>query len=660
MLRSRQETRERPTLRVTAGALTVSALAVALAAVFLATYLCLAAGSLGFGSLTVGGVFVLVTAGTMALWLTLAARSGPDDDPGRRTARLAQQALPFLAFIPAGVLAVEFVFGRPGPGRIVMAVGACLVVFAVLRGQIAGQLDRLTSWIERHGDALTFAIVGVHALVTIALVVIRHRYYNAILGEDTGYYNQIFWSTLHGDFFRGSLTQARYTDPPIHSEFSAHSSPVLFLLVPAYWIHPSFYTLLALRNVALSASALPIYFLAKARMGGLVALCLALWHLASPNLLYQSVSAFYPLQFAVLVLPMVFLFFERARFPLFVAALLLALWVREEIALTVVVFTLFALLLRRSWKWVLTPAVLSVIWWYISIHLIMVPSKIKMEDLETFYQAFPDGYASAPGVLLNRPIEFLGLIFNADNASYLYQLIKSSAGMALATPAIIFALPTTLINLIVGAFWKTTTSLSMHYSLVASVCLSIALVYAIPQLARLHHRFRASERAFAFSLVLVLTPVVVLGVKDVVAYGGSQDQTLLADLMPRPYQATLDRIVRIIEEEPRAAVAAPNILLPHVSKRRDLYNTSRLWWYGTPELDYIVVDSDIERFDQGDRHRARYQDLIAGIDADAANRLILDEHGFRVYRVARGLSPVAGDHETVRDDTPDGRNSLTP
>ena len=58
-------------------------------------------------------------------------------------------------------------------------------------------------------------------------------------------------------------------------------------------------------------------------------------------------------------------------------------------------FTVWALWLRRSWKWVVTPAMLSAGWWYVSVHMIMVPSRINMEDLEGFYRAFPDGYASA-------------------------------------------------------------------------------------------------------------------------------------------------------------------------------------------------------------------------------------------------------------------------
>lgn len=637
VLPSGPETVERLTLRSASRNLAGPTFAVALAGLLLATYVSLAFLRIGFGGPAAAAGFAAVAAGVVVLWLKLAGRACGHDDPEERTACFARQALPFLAFLPAGVLAPEFAFGRPGLGRIGMVLGLCFFLFAVIFGRLSGKGSGFAAWIGRHADALTIGFVGAHALLTIVLVVIRHHYYNPVLGEDTGYYNQIFWSTLQGEFFRGSLTQARYSDPPISSEFGAHNSPILFLLLPAYWIHPSFYTLLVLRNLALSASALPVYFLAKSRLDGAVALGLAVCYLLSPNLIYQSVGAFYPLQFAALFLALAFFFFDRDRFPLFMLFFLLALSVREEIALTAVLFGVYAFFLRRAWRWVVTPAVLSIIWWYISVHLVMVPSRIALEDLEEFYRVFPNGFSSAPGVLIRHPFEFMRLIFAWENVAYLYQLLKSTAGMALATPAILFIFPATLINLIVGAFWKTTTSIDMHYSLVASVCLSVALVYGVARLARLHRLFGTGERAFALTLTLLLVPPILLGVKDIISYGSGSGQTLLSDFLPRPYDATLDRIARVIESEPDAAIAAPSILLPRLSRRRELYNANRLWRYGNPRLDYIVVQdpTDSASGDSPGHHVAQYKALVENIGSDPENRLLLDEHGFRLYRVER-------------------------
>jgi uncharacterized membrane protein len=617
--------------------------AVVMAGIFLATYLALALRSLGVDS-PVPVVIVLVTAGTVVAWLGLAGSTSSRTEPARRTERLARQALPFLALLPAGVLAPEFAFGQPGPGRIALVLATCLLLFLILRFHVAGQTASVTAWIERRAGLLLVALVAVHVVVTTALVIVRHHYHNAILGEDTAYYNQIFWSTIHGDFFRGSLTQARYWNPPVHSEFGAHSSPVLFLLLPAYWAHPSFYTLLALRNLALSASALPLYCLTKMRLGAAVAVGVVVFHLLGPNLLHQSVGAFYPMQFAMLFIPLTFLAFDRGRFASFMAAFVLALSVREEIALTAALFSVWALLWRRSWRWVVTPAAVALAWWYVCTRFIIVPSRIAMEDLEPFFQAFPEGYRGAAITLLRHPVEFLDRILTAETVAYLYGLLKATSGLALATPAILFAVPTALINVTVGAFWKTTTLITMHYSVAVSVCLSVALVYGLAQLARLHGLFRTSERAVALALVLLLTPQVLLGVKDVVAYGGRGAQTLVDEFRPRPYDGTLRLILRTLDGDPEAAVAAPSNLLPQLSTRRELYHTTRLWWYRNPRLDYIVIDSNVRRVEQSDRHRARHEAVFTAVGANPSNRLMLDLDGFRLYRVERGSDTFVSTH----------------
>src|SRR5262245_45176322 len=410
--------------------------AVALAGALLALYVMLAARSVGIeGPGPV--IFVLVTAGVFLAWLASANGLLAPTDTTERTDRLTRRALPFLAFFPAGVLAPEFIFGSPGAGRVALVLGTCLLLFVVLHLHAAGRTAAVVAWIERRAGVLLVAVIAVHLVATTALVIIRHHYFNAILGEDTAYYNQIFWSTLHGEFFRGSLTQARYTNPPISSEFGAHNSPILFLLVPAYWVHPSFYTLLVLRNVALSLSAIPLFLLARGWLGGAVGLGVAVVHLLGPNLLSQSMNAFYPMQFAVLLLPLAFLAFERARLGWFVAAFVLVLSVREELALTAILFAGYALVRRRSWRWVITPALVAAAWWYVSTVFVMLPSRIAMEDLEAFYTAFPDGFRGAVGRLLRHPVEFLRVLVTTDTVAYLYQLAKWTMGLGLATAAVV-------------------------------------------------------------------------------------------------------------------------------------------------------------------------------------------------------------------------------
>ena len=192
------------------------------------------------------------------------------------------------------------------------------------------RMGSIASWLEARSAYFLATVVVGFAVVSTTLLILRHYYYGSVLGEDTGYYNQIFWSTLHGGFFKGSITQARYFDPPVHTEFAVHNSPILFLIWPIYWLFPSFYTLLVLRNVALAISAIPLYLIAREKINGRVGVVIAITYYLCPNILQQSLNGFYPLHFAALFIPFAFYFFLKEQFGLFITFLLLSLSVEKK------------------------------------------------------------------------------------------------------------------------------------------------------------------------------------------------------------------------------------------------------------------------------------------------------------------------------------------
>lgn len=557
-----------------------------------------------------------------------AVRGLPLDEASRRA------AFPFIALLLPAAFLPEILFGTPGHVRIMLVLSTSAALFALFA--LLPNLRRTASvlaWLETRGVMIAGALVTVHALVSTALLIARYQHFGSFLGEDTAYYNQIFWSTLRGEFFRGTLTQARYFDPPVTSEFAVHNSPVMLLLLPVYWLAPSFYTLLILRNLALSLSAIPLFLLTRDRLGGVAAVFVTVAYLASPNLLYQSINGFYPLQFAALFLLLTLLFFLRARFAPFVVALLFALTVREEIALTVGLLGLFAVVLRRRWPWIVVPIVLSGLWWYVSTEWIMVRSRIAMEDLDGFYQLVGTSHNDALATLVTDPWRFVGLVLNGANAAYLYEMLKPTAMAPLLSPAALLAAPTLALNCVIGVFLIAMRNVSYHYSLVATVCLFVALVDGLARLVRHARAFHVDEMLVRPAVAVLLIPVAAIGMMDAVRHGGGGGQSLIGDFLRKPYHSTAERIVSLVE--PDAAVAAPNVLLPDLSYRAKLYTSGRLWRYNEPELDYVVVDTDLLKFSRADANLPKYEASIARIRNSDAYELVLAAHGFEVYRARR-------------------------
>jgi uncharacterized membrane protein len=544
--------------------------------------------------------------------------------------------LPFLAFVVPGTFLPEFFLGTPSSGRAAFVVLSSLILFCLFHVAVLPcRLRTVAATILSRLPPITFIVIS-HFILTTALVIFRHYHFNSVFGEDTGYYNQIFWSTLHGQFFTGSLTLGRYSDPVVSSEFAVHNSPFLFAILPVYSIYPTFYVLLILRNAALSLSSVPLYTVARDRMGPTAAFFLVIVYLLSPNILLQSVGPFYPLQFVAPFLISAFVFFYRGSFRMFILWVLLALTVREEVALTTALFALYALILRRPWRWVLVPAALSVVWWYVSTEFIMSHARIALEDLDELFKLSAAGYNGIVAAVVSEPARFMRLIFNFTTFEYIYALFKPTSVLSMFGISTLFMLPTIGINMIIGAFWKTTLSLSMHYSLLATCCLFIAAVEGVARLGSFAEIFRTRPKTLHIALTLLLLPITILSVKDLISYGDSSNSTLIADFSRTPRHETFRRVLTTINVDPTASVAAPSILLPHLSTRQQLYYVDRLWRYRFADPQYIVLDTDRPLRSERDPNRARYEKLIVTFRGSERHQLIFQERGLEIYKVKEG------------------------
>ena len=185
------------------------------------------------------GLFVMVAC--PLTWLIMSRSLGGYRNSNENSQLPENLSFPFLATLALISFIPEFWFGNPSWGRVTLVILLVGILWCVLFVIVTSmEAQRVLRSAESRSGWITGVIVGSHTIVFAGLLALRHYHFGAALGEDTGYYNQIFWNTLHGNFFEGSLTQERYNDPPVHSEFALHNSPVLFLILPFYWLAPSF------------------------------------------------------------------------------------------------------------------------------------------------------------------------------------------------------------------------------------------------------------------------------------------------------------------------------------------------------------------------------------------------------------------------------------
>jgi uncharacterized membrane protein len=130
-------------------------------------------------------------------------------------------------------------------------------------------------------------------VLTAALAVARHLTFHT-RARDMGIYVQILWNAAQGQPFASTLLQ----DNTNH--LAEHVAPALWPLVPLAGLAPDAVPLLVLQQASLAASGIPIYLLARRRLGRWWALAPLLGFYLMPAVSRVSFSEFHPIVLAAL------------------------------------------------------------------------------------------------------------------------------------------------------------------------------------------------------------------------------------------------------------------------------------------------------------------------------------------------------------------------
>jgi uncharacterized membrane protein len=184
--------------------------------------------------------------------------------------------------------------------------------------------------------------VAVYAALFSFVTVTRHFTF-ATHALDLGYYVQLVWSLARGDGPRVSL-------PEMHA-WGDHLSPIMYLFVPAYWIAPGPVVLLMAQSVILALGAIPMFGLARARLGDdRPAVAFALLYLANPSLHGINVRDFHAAALAIPLLLAAFWAVEAGRPMLALLPAALTLLCREDGALPVIGLGAWMAVAHRRWR----------------------------------------------------------------------------------------------------------------------------------------------------------------------------------------------------------------------------------------------------------------------------------------------------------------------
>lgn len=458
-------------------------------------------------------------------------------------------------------------------------------------------------------------------LITRAFLTLGERF----MPQDTAYFEQCLWGLTQGrNFLMGSSQQWWVYDPPLTSHFAMHFSPMLLGVAGIYALLPSFHVLHAVQGLAITLSALPFYLAWRPsfRPAGLAWM---LAYLLSATVISQTWLSFHELALAAPCVSFAAYAFLTQRFRLYFVSLLLAMAVREDLALLAIMAGMSAMLLSRSRdfrRWGLLPILSGVLWWIGAGKLMAFMGASGGQVILGLFSRFGHTPGEIVVTMVGSPALVLGMLLEDHRLSYVLEELRTGGFGALASPLNVWVWPAMAVNLLVrgaGTAWP-----DVHYSVYLPAVLMMGALGFWQKAGRwLAARLMLDMREAHLSLAVCLLPLVLMGLPDVVstrvnAWKGSPDGPEALEM------------VQAIPAE--ASVAAPRHVTPFLAKRERLYIVNRRQAYSFYDPEYVMVEQNPGQSGLSDGTLEPYAAYVEKLRHDDAFELVKEGQYYRLYR----------------------------
>jgi len=257
-----------------------------------------------------------------------------------------------------------------------------------------------------------------------------------------------------------------------------HTSFILLLLVPAYWIAPGAGTLFFLQSAALAAGAIPVFLLVRRRVQReWMAFAVAAAYLANPTVNLVSTEDFHPDVFLPVLIGFAIYFAVVGKWRPYSVSVVLALLVKEDVFLVVVLLGVWVAVRRNRTYGLMTIGMALA-------YFVFAVSMIHFMSGAGFPNAWRIPFGGVWGLMkttVTRPGEVLDYLLAGGRPWYLWQLAVPFAFVFLIGPEIA-AIAIVVIGSNVVSNFAYQHQIRYHYSAVVVGVLAMGTAYALGRL----------------------------------------------------------------------------------------------------------------------------------------------------------------------------------
>jgi uncharacterized membrane protein len=414
---------------------------------------------------------------------------------------------------------------------------------------------------------------------------------------DLAIFDNMMWNLLRGKWFAASPDLGRTGS---HIQF--HANFLFYLYCPIYALYQHAETLLVLQAVLVSLTAVPIYLIAKRRLGtpwaGVVLAYAYLIHAPMHGPVFYD---FHDLTLAPFWIAWVIYFYEVERKGWLIALWICALLVREDTSAVLAAGCMFHLVSGKRTRWAIIGALISALY-FVVVKFVVMPLHRTWSDANSFTWMFqsliPPGEVGFKGVLrtiVSNPIFTFNSLLDQDKLTYIVKMMGPVLLLPFRHPRTwILFIPPAMFTLLSSGYkplYQTFFQYTSNYTAYIFFAAAITLAWWLEKDARLGVK---SSRVPAALLAIVATATIysyshgALLQRHNFVGGFRQVQFEITPEDRKRHKELYDLIAMI---PPTASVAATETEAPHVSNRRFCFTLR----FQHEDADYLLMTIDEAR-----------------------------------------------------------------